>query len=60
MNKVELLEKMGKLPPNDLGLSKGKSCCPFCGVDLTHNEYHGCVSHTHFKKGESSDLEGKS
>jgi hypothetical protein len=46
MNKVEILEKMGKLPPNDLGLSQGKSYCPFCGVELTHNEFHQCVSHT--------------
>jgi len=46
MNKIELLEKMGKLPPNDLGLSQGKSYCPFCGVELTHNEYHQCVTRT--------------
>jgi len=52
MNKVELLEKMGKLPPNDKGLSKGKSYCPYCGVDLTNNEYHGCVSRTSVSYGK--------
>ena len=46
MNKLELLEKMGKLPPNDKGLRQGKSFCPYCGVELTHNEYHQCISRT--------------
>jgi hypothetical protein len=49
MYKVELLEKVGKLPPNDMGLSQGKCYCPYCGVEITHNEFHQCVSYTKAK-----------
>jgi hypothetical protein len=40
MNKIELLEKMGILPPSDLGLSKGEHYCPFCGQKLLPYQYH--------------------
>jgi hypothetical protein len=43
MNKIDLLEKMGKLPPNDLGLSEGKRYCPFCGIELGFYQYHKCL-----------------
>jgi hypothetical protein len=52
MNKIELLEKMGKLPPSDLGLSKGEHYCPFCGAKLGFYQYHNCLKEERYGEKE--------
>lgn len=49
MNKLKLLEKIGKLPPSDLGLSEGKHYCPFCGAELASHQYHKCLNEVRAK-----------